>query len=184
MSALATARKRSTRATACAGRTCVRPREPVLRPVRARRRARAFTLLEVLVVLAIVGILTAIALPAYSNYITQARRVEGQVALLLLMQQQERYFSQNNTYIAFSADANEPAARRFQWWSGNAAPTSAYELTGQPCEGQPIAACIELRATPGTLKVDRHFRDSACGVLSLGSDGVHRASGGAAHCWP
>ena len=151
---------------------------------RTRRRLRAFTLLEVLVVLAIVGVLTAIALPAYSNYITQARRVEGQVALLLLMQQQERYFSQNNSYIAFSADADEPAARRFQWWSGGSAATSAYELVGQACEGQPITACIELRATPGTLKVDRHFRDTGCGMLSLASDGVHKASGAAAHCWP
>lgn len=153
-------------------------------PARAPHHARGFTLLEVLLVLAIVSVLTAIALPAYSSYITQARRVEGQVALLLLMQQQERYFSQNNSYIAFSADATEPAARRFQWWSGGTAETSAYELLGQPCEGQSITACVELRATPGTLKVDRHFRDGACGMLSLGSDGVQKASGTGAHCWP
>jgi type IV pilus assembly protein PilE len=101
-----------------------------------------------------------------------------------LMQQQERYFSENNTYLAFAAGASDPAARRFQWWSGSSAASSAYELAGQACEGQAIAACIELRATPGTEKVDSHFRDAACGSLSLSSDGTHKAGGRAEHCWP
>lgn len=153
-------------------------------PARAYRRDHGFSLVEVLVVLVIVGVLSAIALPAYVNYVVQARRVEGQVALLLLMQQQERYFSENNSYLAFNADATDPAARRFQWWSGSSAARSAYELTGQACAGQTIAACIELRATPGTDKVDSHFRDAACGALSLSSDGSYKAAGHFDHCWP
>lgn len=146
--------------------------------------AAGFTLVELMIVLAIAGILGAIAYPAYTGYVARARRIEGQMALLDIMQQQERFRSMHNTYVAFSQDAVEPDARRFKWWSGGAAATSAYELRGEACPGQDISECIEVRAIPGTEQVDRKFRDGDCETLSLNSIGQRSASGRSLRCWP
>ena len=149
------------------------------------RPARGFTLLEVLVVLVILMILTTLAYPSYARYVTRARRIEGLVALLDTLQQQERYFMRNNTYIAFNAASTDPRERQFHAWSGAAAASSAYEIEARACPGQDIAECIEVRATPGTASVDSRFRDPECGVLTQDSVGRRSASGTAgAACWP
>jgi type IV pilus assembly protein PilE len=145
---------------------------------------RGMTLVEVMIVLVIVMILTTLAYPSYAGYVTKARRIEGQVALVDTMQQQERYFARNNSYLAFSAASTEPAERLFRPWSSATAARSAYELEGRACPGQSIAYCIELRATPGTAQVDSYFKDPDCGVLTLDSAGRQGASGAARNCWP
>jgi len=108
--------------------------------------------------------------------------------LLQLMQQQERYYSQNNSYLLFSAASTDSASRQFQWWSGDgpegSAGRSAYEIEAVACAGMQINQCVLLRALPGTHRVDPQFRDPDCGVLSLNSAGVRASSGPAAHCWP
>jgi type IV pilus assembly protein PilE len=145
---------------------------------------RGWTLLEVMIVLAIVMILTTLAYPGYAEYITKTRRIEGQVALLELLQQQERYFTRNNSYVAFDAASTEPHAQQFKTWSGSSAKKSAYEMAGAACPDQAITDCIVLRATPGTERVDGRFRDAACGVLTLDSAGRRSASGTSPTCWP
>ena len=149
------------------------------------RNQRGFTLLEVLVVLVILMILTTLAYPSYARHMTKARRIEGQVALLDTLQQQERYFMRNNTYIAFSAASTDPRERQFRAWSGAVAANSAYEIEGRACSGLEISDCIEVRATPGSANVDSRFSDPECGVLTQDSVGRHSASGTAgAACWP
>lgn len=148
------------------------------------KRSAGFTLVELMVVLAIVAVLCAIAYPSYTAQVAAARRVEGQAALMETMQQQERYFTRNNSYIAFSSDSIDPQALRFKWWSGSSAGASAYELSARACPGQAIAECVELQAIPGTAKVDAKFRDGDCATLSLTSAGDRAASGSSQHCWP
>lgn len=143
-----------------------------------------FTLVELLIVLAIAGILGAIAYPSYAGYVARARRIEGQMALLDIMQQQERFHSMHNTYVAFSPDSVDADARHFKWWSGGAAATSAYELRGEACPDQDISECIEVKAIPGTERVDRKFRDADCETLGLNSIGQRTASGRSLRCWP
>ena len=148
------------------------------------KRHAGFTLIEVLVVLAIVAILAAISYPSYAGYITKTRRIEGQVALLELMQQQERFYTRHNTYLAFSSDAADAQAAAFRWWSGSGASASAYELRGRSCPGLTLAQCIEIEAMPGTSKVDARSKDPECGTLTLNSGGEHTASGSSRRCWP
>lgn len=147
-------------------------------------RCGGFSLIEMMVVLFISCTLAALVYPSYRGSVIRVRRGEAQGVLLRLMQQQERYYSQNNSYIAFSSSSGDPDARQFCWWSGSAAPTSAYEIEGKPCEGELISQCIRLVATPGTGNVDHTYQDDACGQLTLTSTGERLASGSAAHCWP
>lgn len=142
------------------------------------------TLIELMIVLAIVMILATLAYPTYAGYITRTHRIEGQVALLDTMQQQERYFMRNNTYAAFSAAPAEGGESQFRAWSASSAQRSSYELQGRACPGQSVGDCIELRATPGTARVDGHFQDPECGILTLDSAGRRGASGPSATCWP
>jgi type IV pilus assembly protein PilE len=151
-------------------------------PGRDAARNSGFTLVELMIVVAIVGILGTLAYPTYAGYIVRTRHVEGQVALIEAMQRQERYHVQHNTYVAFSVD--EPGTDGFTWWSGANASASAYELDAHACPGRDIAACVEIRARPGTARVDARFRDPDCGVLTLDSTGRQGAQGTGARCWP
>jgi type IV pilus assembly protein PilE len=73
------------------------------------RRPSGFSLIELLVVIMIIAILSAIAIPAYHRYVVRAHRTDATRALLELAGKQERFFYANNTYSddldALHADA-------------------------------------------------------------------------------
>lgn len=148
------------------------------------KRRTGFTLIEVLIVLAIVMVLAAFAYPSYAGYIKKTRRIEGQIALIETVQQQERYYTRNNTYVAFSSASTDPQEKRFKWWSGGSAAQSAYELSARACPGRDLQQCVEVQATPGTANVDANFRDADCQTLTLNSAGERSSSGTQERCWP
>ena len=162
-------------------------RLPASRPVYrllAAMQQRGVSLMELLIALAIIAILAALAIPSYQQHVVRARRSEAQAALLQLMQQEERYFTQSNTYIAFSSGSMDAEERQFKWWSGSSADKSAYEIEGKACDGELIAQCVQLVATPGTALVEQTYRDSDCGQMTLTSAGLRLASGHSSRCWP
>lgn len=67
----------------------------------SRSRQQGFTLIEVMITVAIVAILAAVALPSYRKYVVRAARVEAQTELLELASLQEKIFLNSNSY-AFS----------------------------------------------------------------------------------
>lgn len=69
-----------------------------------KRRLRGFTLIEMMVTVAIIAIIAAIAIPSYSRYVTRAHRSEGQALLNEAAARMERYYAQNNKYTASPAD--------------------------------------------------------------------------------
>ena len=145
------------------------------------RRYAGFGLIEVLAALAIVGILSMVALPTYQQAVVQVRRSEGHSALLRSMQQQEQVYTQRTAYLAFSANSTDPDARRFKWYSGDVPATSAYEIEAEACPEMQLAECVLIRARPGTVRVNRDYRDQACGTLWLDSFGKQGADG--ENCW-
>jgi len=65
---------------------------------KSKRREEGLTLVEVMIVVAILGIIAAIAIPSYSNYTIRARRTEAMNALTEMANLQERAFSNNGAY--------------------------------------------------------------------------------------
>lgn len=65
---------------------------------RSEKKNSGFTLIEVLIVVAILGILMSIAVPAYTEYILRAHRATAQQFLLDVAQRQEQYLLDNRRY--------------------------------------------------------------------------------------
>lgn len=63
-----------------------------------RKTMRGITLTELMIVVVIVGILSALAYPSYRQYVARAKRNEAKAALLQIATNQERFYLQNNTY--------------------------------------------------------------------------------------
>ena len=67
-----------------------------------RRVANGFTLIEMMVTVALVGILTAVALPQYRDYVTRARLSDAFTALATVQPAAEQYWSNERTFVGFN----------------------------------------------------------------------------------
>lgn len=143
---------------------------------------RGFTLIELMIVVGIVAILASIAYPAYTSSIVKGKRAEGRVALSELMQQQERFLTQRNTYLEFSnvGGVTVPASVPFKTFSGETLLGSAYLLSAGSCPGGPptilLSECVQVIASP--IKPDPE-----AGNLQLTSAGAKTCSSGTMVCW-
>jgi type IV pilus assembly protein PilE len=145
---------------------------------------RGFTLVELMVVVAIVGILAAVAYPSYTDQVLKGRRAEGRTALADLLMQQERYLTQSNVYLAFTTNASgvaNPSTTPFKTFSGDKLESSAYLLSAGQCPdvagSLPIGDCVQLIATP-------RKPDALANVLTLTSTGTKACTGtNPAVCW-
>ena len=132
---------------------------------------QGFSLMELMLVVAVIGILAGIAYPNYSEYVKRGNRSEGQAFLNDVSARQERYFSQNNAYITKDADLDKLALK-----NGNKSETGKYELVLSKVDND----------GGYTLTANQQFKDTKCGNLSLNARGVRGSSGSGmstADCW-
>ena len=155
-----------------------------------RRFSKGFTLIELMIVVAVIGILASIAYPAYTDSVRKGKRAQARTALLEVMQQQERFMTQSNTYLGFSTtpagvlSATGYTATTFplKYYSGDAPSAPAYWLSAAECTSSTLRECVTVTATPT-------FSDPAVGALSLTSAGAKGCDGTASSsnpklCWP
>jgi len=129
-----------------------------------RRTHGGFTLIELMVVVAIVGILAGIAYPSYRDRVLRSARAEGRAALLDAAARQEQYFLDNKTYTTTLSDLQVATATE----------TGKYSLTVDGATADcALTTCYVLRATPEGGQAE----DLACAELTLDSNGTKSASG-------
>jgi type IV pilus assembly protein PilE len=144
--------------------------------MRNPRTSSGFTLIEIMIVLAIVGILAAIAYPSYEEYVKHGNRSEGQALLHEAAARQERYFAQNNAYITDQDDIANLALPHTEDTTVTSS-TGKYTLT------------VSTEDDDGgyTLTVSpESFDDDACGDLTLSAVGTRGRSGSdktVEECW-
>ncbi len=125
-----------------------------------QRRMAGFTLIEVMMVVLILGIVAAIALPSYQNQVARSRRSDCMGVLLGLAQAMERYNSVNFTYLgaaAAGADTGAPANTMYHAQCPIEGDTPFYNLTIQAATANSFtvqAAPTGTQAGDGILRVN------------------------------
>jgi type IV pilus assembly protein PilE len=159
-----------------------------------KKHAQGFTLIELLIAVTIIGILAAIAMPAYTSYVTNSKRKQAEAFMLNISQMEERYYTNNYNYYAINTTTDAPPNPEAQGWAnyaGNNMGSRTYNLSVAICTslnpcvapvGTASATAYIITATPAN-----GFSDSQCQTLTLDSTGAKGNGGtvtsGASPCW-
>jgi len=139
-----------------------------------RALMKGFTLIEVMIVVAIIGILAAIAYPSYDEYVKRGNRAEGMAQLNDIAARQERYYAQTHIYVTASADLDKLGLTVNN--GKVASSTGKYAVT------------VATVANDGgyTLTATQNFGDIKCGDLTLNALGTKGRTGSGKtvnDCW-
>jgi type IV pilus assembly protein PilE len=129
------------------------------------RCARGFTLIELMIAVAVVAILASIALPSYQDYVRRSTRAEAQAYMLAVASRQQQFLIDTRSYAAALANVGVAEPKSV---------TKAYELTLAVGAGLPPT--FTLTAGPKGSQANEK-----CGTLSINQAGVKTAA--IEGCW-
>lgn len=153
----------------------------------SRRRRGGFTLIELMIAVAIVGILVTVAYPAYTQSVLKSHRAEAKAALLDLATREERYFAATNQYtstatsLGYASGTTLTSAAPLPVMTGNSA---YYNLSIVVPDPAAPTASPSFLAT--ATAVNTQTSDTKCGNFVLSQSGlqtVTNATDSAANCW-
>jgi type IV pilus assembly protein PilE len=148
-------------------------------PITPKPAESGFTLIELMIVVAIIAILAKVAFPAYTDSVKKGKRAEARAALTNLLQQEERYMTQMNAYLVFAAGATGTAFKTYSATDGASA-QSSHLLGARLCQAvggsiPTVKDCVEVFADPqagvftdpqvGTMTLDTLNRRGCTGTL-------------------
>jgi type IV pilus assembly protein PilE len=134
---------------------------------RCKTNQNGFSLIEMIIIVAVVAILGAIALPSYSDYTSKTRRKDAMGSLNGLAQAMERHFTENNTYV--SAANGDPTTS-----TNGVPPVAAVFPSEAPLDGNDKYYDLRITAvSPGsfTLRAIPKNAQSGDGIIEMTSNG-------------
>lgn len=145
----------------------------------SRSSGAGVTLMELMIALAIVGILTAIAYPSYTQYVTKANRAAAKAVLLRVADRQEQYFSDNKSYAGDLTLLNYGSNGFMIDDQGSEVGSTDSDRIYEIALTNTSATTFTVEATPQLRQAQR---DTACQTLTLTHSG-QRAATGSGECW-
>lgn len=146
-------------------------------------KSKGFTLIEVMIVVAIIAILVGIALPNYREYVLRSNRAVAKGAILEVASRQEQYFLNNRSYTNLLTDLGY-TANYFVGSEGEGLTTAAgsiYRMIITAPDSNTGETVYTLSAVPHGIQTE----DTKCGSLGINEQAEKTESGDEdpAYCW-
>jgi type IV pilus assembly protein PilE len=141
------------------------------------KRNLGFTLVELMIVVGVIGVLAAIAIPQYDSYVRKSKRADAKVALSSLAQMQESFFANNNRYTSKLGTGGLNCQKK--------GICNADELTTSPEKDKNYTLSITATANSYTVTATANSasqkKDDRCLTFSIDSRGQKTATN--PDCW-